>query len=152
MSKSYNNSLISQSRHTGIIVNDMKKSVYFYKNILGFKQLQDYIDDSDYINNVLGIKNGQIRMVKLQAKDGYIIELLKYLSHDTKLLNIPFYNVGICHLAFTISDSSLMYERLRREKVKIISKPLLSSEGTVKVFFCEDPNNIRIELVEILAV
>ena len=120
MSKSYNNSLISQSRHTGIIVNDMKKSVYFYKNILGFKQLQDYIDDSDYINNVLGIKNGQIRMVKLQAKDGYIIELLKYLSHDTKLLNIPFYNVGICHLAFTISDSSLMYERLRREKVKII--------------------------------
>ena len=150
MSKPYQNSLITQSRHTGIITNDMEKSVHFYKNILGFKELQDYVDDSEYINNVLGLKNAKIRMVKLQAKDGYIIELLKYLNHDTNPLDTPFYNVGICHLAFTISDSLSMYEKLYNEGVKIISKPLLASEGTVKVFFCEDPNGVRIELVEIL--
>ncbi len=150
MNKEHKKSLVTQSRHTGIIVEDMKESVYFYKNILGFEVLQDFRDSSDYINNVLGIRNADLWMVKLKANDGYIIELLKYINHDTKPLNRPFYNIGICHLAFTISDSSLMYEILLNEGVEVVSKPLLSSEGNVKVFFCTDPNGIRIELVELI--
>ena len=34
--------------------------------------------------------------------------------------------------------------------VKVLSKPVLSSEGIAKVFFCLDPDNVRVEIVEMI--
>ena len=39
-------------RHTGIICRDIKKSLYFYKNLLGLKVVQEFWDQTDYINKV----------------------------------------------------------------------------------------------------
>ena len=137
-------------RHTGIIVKNMKESKHFYENILGLVVMQDYEDDSKYINDVLGLSDGKIHMVKLKSKDGYIIELLEYINHPTDFSDLPFYNVGSCHIAFTVQNSDQMYQSLKNVGIEIISEPLLSSEKTAKVFFCIDPNGIRIELVEIV--
>ena len=137
-------------RHTGIIVKQMESSMQFYEDILGLEVVQDYKDDSNYINDVLGLSGGNIRMIKLKTQDGYIIELLEYINHPTKVLSSPFYNVGNCHIAFTVSDAEQIYEKLKNEGVDVISKPLLSSEKTAKVFFCIDPNGIRVELVEMV--
>ena len=43
MNKAYKKSLITHSRHTGIIVKNMKESVHFYKNILGFNLISSAI-------------------------------------------------------------------------------------------------------------
>jgi catechol 2,3-dioxygenase-like lactoylglutathione lyase family enzyme len=43
-------------RHTGIITRDINKSLYFYKNILGLRLIQDFTDSSDYINEITGLK------------------------------------------------------------------------------------------------
>ena len=137
-------------RHTGIIVKNMKESQLFYEDILGLVVMQDYADESKYINDVLGLSDGKIRMVKLESKDGYIIELLEYINHPTDFSDLPFYNVGSCHIAFTVQNSDQMYQKLQNEGVEIISKPLLSSEKTAKVFFCNDPNGLRVELVEMI--
>ena len=137
-------------RHTGIIVKNMNVSKHFYEHILGLVVMQDYEDDSKYINDVLGLSDAKIRMVKLKSIDGYIIELLEYINHPTDFSNMPFYNVGFCHIAFTVKNSDQIYQRLKSAGVEIISKPLLSSEKTAKVFFCIDPNGIRVELVEIV--
>ena len=137
-------------RHTGIIVKNMKESKHFYENILGLVVMQDYEDDSKYINDVLGLSDGKIRMVKLKSNDGYIIELLEYIHHPTDLLDRPFYNVGSCHVAFTVKNADQIYQRLKNAGIEIISEPLLSSDKTAKVFFCIEPNGIRVELVEIV--
>ena len=42
------------------------------------------------------------------------------------------------------------YNKLIENNVRIISMPVLSSEKIAKVFFCFDPNDVRIELVEML--
>ena len=117
---------------------------------MGLEVVQDYKDDSKYINDVLGLSDGKIHMVKLKTQDGYIIELLEYLNHPTEIVKTPFYNVGNCHLAFTVHNAEEMYEKLLDKGIEIISKPLLSSDKTALVFFCCDPNGIRIELVEIV--
>jgi catechol 2,3-dioxygenase-like lactoylglutathione lyase family enzyme len=142
--------LVIGSRHTGIIVKDMKKSRRFYEDMLDLEVVQNYKDDSKYINNVLGLTNGKIHMIKLKTIDGYIIELLEYLNHPTEIVKTPFYNVGNCHLAFTVHNADGMYKKLLDKGIEIISRPLLSSEKTAIVFFCCDPNGIRIELVEII--
>ena len=142
--------LVKGFRHTGIIVKDMEQSRWFYESILGLQVVQDYKDDSKYINDVLGLSDGDIHMVKLKTKDNYIIELLEYINHPTEFSDRPFYNVGTCHIAFTVENAEKIYSVLQNEGVEIISKPQLSSEKTAKVFFCNDPNGIRVELVEML--
>ena len=142
--------LVIGFRHTGIIVKDMKKSRRFYEDMLDLEVVQNYKDDSKYINNVLGLTNGKIHMIKLKTIDGYIIELLEYLNHPTEIVKTPFYNVGNCHLAFTVHNADEMYKKLLHKGIEIISRPLLSSEKTAIVFFCCDPNGIRVELVEMV--
>ena len=43
-----------------------------------------------------------------------------------------------------------IYERLSQAKVSLISEPVPSSDNVAKVCFCLDPNNVRIELVEMM--
>lgn len=143
--------IVTGYRHTGIIVEDMNASLHFYRDLLGLKVIQDFSDDSDYINTITGISGGNVHMIKLETEDKkYVIELLEYLNHSTDLVRQPIYNVGCCHVAFQVESIEDAYEKLSGQGVKFISKPVLSSEKIAKVCFCFDPNNIRIELVEML--
>ena len=142
--------LVIGYRHTGIIVKDMEESLHFYRDILGFRVIQNFTDDSDYINKITGMTNANVHMIKLQAKDGTVLEILEYCNHPTKLIDQPIYNVGASHIALQVKNAERAYKILKEKGIKIISKPVLSSEKIAKVFFCFDPNDVRIELVEML--
>ena len=137
-------------RHTGIICRDIKKSLYFYKNLLGLKVVQEFWDDTDYINKVSGLKKARVHFIKLKMKSGEILELLRYPTHNTKLPKVPIYNTGILHIALQVEDIEKTFKKLKKKGVKFISEPTLSSEKFAKVCFCIDPNKVRVELVEIL--
>ena len=142
--------LVIGYRHTGIIVKDMEESLHFYRDILGFKVIQNFTDDSDYINKITGIINADVHMIKLEAGDGTVLEILEYRNHPTELIDQPIYNVGASHIALQVKNAEKAYDILKEKGIKIISEPVLSSEKIAKVFFCFDPNNVRIELVEML--
>lgn len=137
-------------RHTGIICEDIEKSLVFYRDHLGLKVIQDFWDDSQYINDITGMQNANVHMIKLKADDGTVIELLDYVTHPTKSVDLEVYNVGACHIAFQVYDIEQAYSQLTDCGVSFLSKPILSSEGIAKVCFCMDPDNTRIELVEML--
>ncbi len=142
--------LVIGYRHTGIIVKDMEKSLHFYKDILGLQVIQDFSDSSDYINKITGITNADVHMIKLKAEDETVLEILEYRNHPTELIDQEIYNVGASHIALQVRDAWDAYNKLTDNNVRIISEPVLSSEGIAKVFFCFDPNNVRVELVEML--
>ena len=142
--------LVCGYRHAGIIVKDMQKSVNFYKDILGLEVIQDFTDDSEYINKITGIKNGVAHFIKLKMKDGTVLELLEYPSHPTEPHSLSILNVGVCHIALQVNSCDETYDALVTQGVKVLSKPVLSSEGIAKVFFCLDPDNVRVEMVEML--
>ena len=58
--------------------------------------------------------------------------------------------MGIAHIALRVKNGQESYEFLKSKGVKILSEPVLSSEGIAKVFFCLDPDGIRVELVEMI--
>ena len=142
--------IVKGFRHTGIICKDIVKSLEFYRDYLGFMVIQDFWDDSDYINEITGISEANVHMIKLKADDGTVLELLDYITHPTELIEQEVYNVGACHLALQVYDIEVAYEELVSKGVSFISRPVLSSEGIAKVCFCFDPDNTRIELVEML--
>jgi hypothetical protein len=89
-------------------------------------------------------------MIKLKLNDNNVLELLEYKSHPTKSFKLTIINVGLCHLALQVYNIDKTYKWLKKNKIKVLSKPVLSSEKFAKVFFCLDPDGVRVELVEIL--
>ena len=144
------NATVSGFRHIGVIVEDMDASLHFYRDMLGLEVIQDFTDNSDYINTITGIHDADVHMIKLKTQDGIVLEILEYRNHKTELLKHPIYNAGICHIAFRVENADETHKLLVQNNVKVISKPVLSSEKIAKVFFCFDPNNVRIEIVEML--
>lgn len=142
--------IVKGFRHTGIICKDISKSLEFYRDLLGFEVIQDFWDDSKYINDITGLSGANVHMIKLKSEDGDVLELLDYVTHPTDTINQKVYNVGACHLALQVYDIESAYIELSRKGINFLSAPILSSEGFAKVCFCMDPDNIRIELVEML--
>ena len=138
-------------RHVGIIVKSMDESLRFYRDTLGLKLVQDSTDGSEYINKITGVKVGSVHFIKLKMQDGSVLELLEYPNYSTEPHKVSVLNVGICHIALQVKSVKNMHKILLEAGYKVISEPVLSSEGFATVFFCLDPDGIRVELVEIIS-
>lgn len=142
--------IVNGFRHTGIIVKDMAASVRFYKDILGLEIIQEFTDSSDYINEITGLTQGSAHFVKLKMEDGAVLELLEYPTHPTSPHSLSIINVGVCHIALRVNSADTAYATLQKYGINVLSKPVVSSEGIARVFFCLDPDGVRVELVEML--
>jgi catechol 2,3-dioxygenase-like lactoylglutathione lyase family enzyme len=142
--------LVIGYRHTGLIVTELDKSLIFYRDVLGLKVIQEHLDESEYISKITGLKGLVAKYAKLEIPGGSVIELLTYPSHFIPRVDVPIHNIGEAHLAFSVESSADAFIHLTGMGIHCLSEPVLSSEGIAKVFFCLDPDNYRVEIVEML--
>ena len=139
-------------RHTGIVVSDMKRSLPFYRDLLGMEVWADFKDDSDMLQAVTDVPGANIWMVKLKAADGVSIELLQYLSNPQDVPGtVRACDVGCNHVALQVDDIDALYEKLTAEGIRFHAPPTVSSDGRAKVTYCRDPEGVIVELVMILS-
>tara|TARA_R100000008_G_scaffold45515_1_gene26698 strand:- start:218 stop:640 length:423 start_codon:yes stop_codon:yes gene_type:complete len=138
--------MISNIRHSGIVVRDIIESYNFYID-LGFSVVSDEIEKGEFLETILGIDNCEIRVIKMSCNN-QMIELLGYRIESTfgKDIEKKVNDIGCSHLAMTVNDIDLTYETLKSKGVEFINPP--KSNGKVKVAFCKDPNDVWLELVE----
>ena len=142
---------MKEIRHVGIVVKDMEKALYFYRDLLGFKVAKKMQESGNYIDTVCGVANMSVITVKLSADDNNLIELLCFLfpvsKNDTaKGLT----DSGFSHISCTVENVNAIYDRLIKAGIRFNSLPQVSSDGCAKVAFCRDPEGNFIELVEVL--
>lgn len=138
-------------RHIGIVVSDLDKALYFYRDLLGLKIVKDMNESGDYIDKISDLKGVQVRTVKMAADDGNLIELLFYSSHlDRSDKKRPINQFGCSHVAFTVENLDEEYKRLTQAGIGFSAPPQHSPDGYAKVTFCKDPDGSHIELVEVL--
>ena len=142
--------MIRDIRHTGIVVNDLKVSLYFYHDLLGFRIAKQMEEAGDYIDNISSLRNVKVTTVKMTLPSGQRIELLKYHSHPAEQKMREICEIGISHIAFTVNNLDIEYERLKDKGIQFNSPPQLSPDGYAKVTFCRAPEGTLIELVEVL--
>jgi len=138
-------------RHTGIVVKNLNKMLYFYRDLLGLTIVKDIDESGEFIDDILGLKKISVRTIKIKAKDENLVELLYFKSSPKKLENKKakkITNPGYTHISFTVENIDKIYNKLRDNKIKFISSPKISKDGNVKVVFCQDPEGNFIELVE----
>lgn len=142
--------MIKNIRHTGIVVDNLDSSLFFYCDILGFKITKRMDESGKYIDAMSSLNGIKVTTIKMAAPCGQLIELLKFHSHPEKQKPKSINDIGIAHIAFEVEDLDTEYNRLKGEGVRFNSSPQLSSDGYAKVAFCKAPEGTFIELVEVL--
>ena len=139
---------IKNTRHFGIVVSDLEKSIKFYED-LGLKIIKQMDESGEHIDKMLSLKDVNVITVKMSAPENdTLIELLYYKSPKSIHIDRKINDFGPSHLAFTVNNLNEYYEKLLKKGIEFFSSPQLSPDKTVLVVFCNDPNGIPIELVE----
>tara|TARA_Y100000590_G_C15338082_1_gene870379 strand:- start:170 stop:601 length:432 start_codon:yes stop_codon:yes gene_type:complete len=141
--------MIKNIRHTGIVVNKLKKAIAFYEG-LGFSILRQEIERGPHIESVVGLENAIVETVKLKSPCGGLLELLKYHSHplDKKPGNQQSNQPGCSHIAITVNNIDTCMKYIREQGGSIHHDPSTSPAGNVKVAYCHDPEGVLMEIVE----
>lgn len=143
--------MILSTRHTGLVVRDLNKSLIFYRDILGLSVFKRMKESGTYIERLVGIPGVTLEWIKLQACDGSLLELIKYHTGSgvsQEIENFPSDKLGCSHIAFTVNDIDRLYSVLIDNGYHCNSVPQLSPDGTVKVMYAHDPDGIIVELVQ----
>jgi len=142
--------MIKNIRHTGIVVTDLEASLYFYRDLLGFQVVKQMDESGEYIDKITSLQDVKVTTVKMTVSDGQMIELLKYHSHPRNKNALDICDIGITHIAFTVNNLNVEFDRLKGKGVPFNAPPQLSADGYAKVTFCRAPEGTIIELVEVM--
>ena len=145
--------MITQIRHTGLVVADLEASLHFWCDVLGFRVVRKMEESGPHIDAMMGLKDVRVMTVKLAAPDEGMIELLHFLSHPDRpeWVGTP-HSTGFTHVAMTVDDLDVTCEKLIKAGVTFEAPPQRSPDGAVKVAYGRGPEGILLELVEVLKV
>jgi catechol 2,3-dioxygenase-like lactoylglutathione lyase family enzyme len=141
--------------HTGIIVKDLDRSIYFYHDILGleFSNEPSPWFEGDDLASAVGVPGAKLRQVSLWVGDSATLELLEYANrpadNDTPIQQNY---LGAMHLAFHVDDIDAKVAELKAKGVEFLSEPNTVDEGVLagwKWVYFHDPDKIPLELVEV---
>ena len=145
--------MIKAIRHVGLVVNDLERALNFWCDVMGFSISKTMEEAGPQIDAMMGLVDVELTTVKLIAPEGgQMLELLKFHSHSNKSFwdGTPF-TTGFTHLAITVDDMDETCERLKNAGVAFPAGAQVSADGSVKVIYATGPENVLIELVEILS-
>ena len=141
--------MILATRHTGIVVDDMEKCLRFWRDVMGLEVVIDFREKGSFIDTVQALCGVDLRMIKLAAPDGTLIELLKDDEHPTPPPdNNRLCDRGIRHVAFTVADIEESWRTLKEAGCELLSEPVSSPDGKARLFFARDPEGNLLELVQ----
>ena len=126
---------MSRFLHTMIRVGDLDRSVRFYTEQLGMRELRrSDVPDGKYTLPFVGYGD--------EANDT-VLELTYNYGTDR-------YEQGTAfgHLAVGVPDVAAACERMRKTGVKITREPGPVKFGTTVIAFIEDPDGYKIELIQ----
>jgi catechol 2,3-dioxygenase-like lactoylglutathione lyase family enzyme len=141
--------MIKFIRHTGIVLRNLDKGVIFYES-LGFKTWKREIEKGKFISTVVGIEKVEIETAKLKAPCGALLELLEYQTHPKQKEISPQASnqLGCSHIAMTVGSIDKTLEFVHSCGGSLVNPPATSTDGTVRVAYCHDPEGNLLELVE----
>lgn len=121
--------------HITITVADMRRSVEFYRDLLGFKvlgKLENKSQGSLFV--YLDTGNGVLELFEFQKK-GKPVEASS--NEDS----------GLKHIGFRVDSVDEIIAKLRESDVKITMEPL-DADGGVRIAFFQDPDGVLLEVIE----
>ena len=136
--------------HTAISTSDIERSLRFYRDLLGFKEVftSSWDVGTEINDRIVGLKDSSAQVVMLRAGNA-CIELFQYATPEPKPgdVNRPVCDHGITHLCLQVSDIDAEYARLAAAGMRFHCPP--QPVGGLRVTYGRDPDGNVVELLEV---
>lgn len=137
-----------QFNHVGISVADIDRSIAFYRDVLGLRQLMDIMpfggEQFEAIMDIPGV-NGRMCMM---GGDTLQLELFEFAEAKEKDPNYPVSDRGYSHFGVFVEDIDATYERLRSDGVRIHCPVVTFMGGSMRAAYCRDPDGNVFEIMQ----
>jgi catechol 2,3-dioxygenase-like lactoylglutathione lyase family enzyme len=136
--------------HTAISTGDIERSLRFYRDLLGFKEVFSSKWDigTETTDNIVGLKDSSARVVMLRAGNA-CVELFQYATPEPKPgdVNRPVCDHGITHLCLQVADIDAEYTRLKAAGMRFHCPP--QNTSGLRATYGRDPDGNVVELLEV---
>ncbi len=136
--------------HIGICVTDLKRSLAFYRDVLGFEQRSELAVEAADADRLLELEGVRLNAVYLE-RDGTRIELLQYDSPETigeatpRAMNAR----GLTHISLRVAGMPALIDELKAKGADVLEDTWIDyRDAGIGAVFITDPDGTRIELVE----
>ena len=126
-------------QHVTVSVSDVKRSLTFYRDLLGFPVLGRL-----YYTNAIGLV-----IDFLDIGNNGILEIFSFTKAPTKPSEFIYddLQVGLRHIAFRVKNVDAMAGRLKQAGVEFTLNPV-DAVGGVRIAFFKDPDGTLVEIME----
>ena len=142
--------MIRRLSHVGLCVADLERSLRFYCEGLGFRELSALDLAGEPAATLLELPGVALRARYLE-RDGAVVELLHYLAPGARGDGAPrpMNALGLTHLSFQVSDLDAAVARLIALGGRALSHTRVENPRLgMRAIFVGDPDGTRIELVQ----
>lgn len=136
----------------GVVVSDLDKSVRFYTNAIGFKEVSGFSVSAE-MGKKIGLTDSRpVKIRVFELGEGNLATRIKLMSFpeaagakpDRRFIHST---LGLNYLTIYVSDMTVALARLKAGEVKLLGEsPVALGGGTLLVTF-QDPDGTFIELV-----
>jgi glyoxylase I family protein len=141
--------------HTGLVVRDLDRSIYFYHDLLGLPFVNEPSPwfAGPELDRGVGVSGASLRQVTLGVGDHATVELIEYRDLSAPMTKpYPNNTLGAGHLCFLVDDVAAVKAGLEAKGVVFYSDVNVVDEGPLAgwrwVYF-PDPDGLALELVEV---
>jgi catechol 2,3-dioxygenase-like lactoylglutathione lyase family enzyme len=133
---------MSNLRHCGIVVSDLKLALNIFTTIFDFKVIKEGEVTGAYAEKLFNTKGLELKYVKLKAKNN------KTLIELWKIKNFLVPKQGMAHIALTVNNIKEVYDQLQKKKLECFSEPFKAHDSNVQLFFFKDNDGNIFEVVQ----
>jgi len=143
---------IISADHTGITVENLERSLAFWRDVLGFELSHTAHQTGELAKEITGVAGAEIKLAVVKTPGSHKIELLEYLAPpDRKQVALRPCDVGSVHVALLVDDLDAVLERISASDWKAAGKPQMLTSGPnvgKRVVYVRDPDGTTIEFMQ----
>jgi len=148
--------LVTKLDHIAVTVSSLERSLPFYTEVLGLKEVERHLLEGDTISTMAGKPGVVMQVVRLASPDTpeVLVDLQQYVQPKGGVSNAALGMANHSHFCFGVKDMETAHQQLRAKGVEFVSAPVTFdlgedwNYGALKVVFLKDPDGFILELVE----
>ncbi|MEO7126618.1 MAG: VOC family protein [Nakamurella sp.] len=148
---------ISRLFHIAINTKDLTRSIEFYQK-LGFTLLVDREVQNDVVKTAFLVPTGYFRMAHMRIGDNEqatVLDMVQWYdppTEDSAETPVSQHRQGLTRFSVLTDDTQHVYDELSAQGVEFLTKPqsVQTSEGGWKVCLIKDPDNVVVQVTELL--
>jgi catechol 2,3-dioxygenase-like lactoylglutathione lyase family enzyme len=141
---------IRRLTHLGICVSDLERSLRFYRDVLGCKEVGRLDLDGGMVDTLNGMQGVKVRTIYLE-RDGWRLELIAF-SEPAWIgprAPRPMNQLGVTHLSLRVDDLDAVCAQLEGAGGGLLPETRIGRPvGRTRVIMAHDPDGVRLELIQ----